>query len=136
MGVPIKVEGESIQQGTDGFAADCCQQAAGGAEQGELQEAGVEQYSSSGTQGAQHGSLPDPLIEGRLQSGEQHADASRQDEQKNVLDRQCDLGEDAAQLLQQRVDLKQSDGREGSGQLDQFVIFPRWQIEAGQVGDG
>ena len=73
----------------------------------ELGTASADQQLALGTQGAQQRTLANALVQRCLQPGQQHGDAGGEHEQQHVFDGQGDLGEDAAQLRQQRVDLQQ-----------------------------
>ena len=69
-----------------------------------------------------------------MQPGEQHGDAGGEHEQQYILDGQGDLGEDAAQLRQQGVDLQQRHAGEGAAEGYQLRVLAGRQVEAGQVG--
>lgn len=123
MRLPRQVEDQSVEQQADRLAAERREQAADCAEQGELDPPGTLQQLALGTQRAQQGTLAHALVEGRLETGEEHHEARRENEHQHVLHGQGDLVEDAPQLAQQGVYRQQGDGGEGAGQFDQVAFL-------------
>src|SRR5690606_7577752 len=134
--LPAHVEGIAIEQETYQLAAQSSEQASGSTEQAELGAPGADEQPALGAQCAQQRALANAFVQCCLQPCEEDRNAGGEYEQQHVFNGQSDLGEDAAQLRQQRVDLQKRHAGEGAAELDQFCILAGRQVEAGQIGGG
>src|SRR5690606_12625719 len=134
--LPAHVEGIAIEQETYQLAAQSSEQASGSTEQAELGAPGADEQPALGAQCAQQRALANAFVQCCLQPCEEDRNAGGEYEQQHVFNGQSDLGEDAAQLRQQRVDLQKRHAGEGAAELDEFRILAGRQVEAGQIGGG